>query len=96
MSCEIKPVRNVTLGLHCVTAGSPVTDAQWKKDNITILPTKIHEKYQTLLHGVTATYAHMIQLRGLPVDLEGAYTFTALNSHNESVTQTLHISGIWE
>lgn len=83
-------MENVTLGLHCVTYHTPAIDVQWQKDSFTILPNKT---YQTLLRGVTATYAHTIQFHGSPVDLEGAYTFTAKNSHSEGVNQTLQVSG---
>ena len=89
-SCEITPVENVTLGLRCVTYHTPAIDVQWQKDTLVILP---YVKYQTLLDGVTATYAHIIELRGSPVELEGAYTFVARNSHSEGVNQTLHVSG---
>lgn len=92
-SCEITPVENVTLGLRCVTYHTPAIDVQWQKDDFTILPNKTYVKYQTLLDGVTAKYAHTIQLLGSPFDLEGTYTFIARNSHSEGVNQTLHISG---
>lgn len=85
---------DAALALNCTSTNSPVANAVWRKNEISLANDTSIMATQILRNGVSATYDNILTINALPSELIGMYSCIVHNTlgHN-SEASTIQVHG---
>lgn len=93
-SLQLMIPSDAALTLNCISTGSPVTNAIWRKDGISLSNESSYVMTQILSNGTTATYDNFLSINSSPSEIIGVYSCIIHDSlgHN-SRASSIQLSG---